>query len=339
MKIINQIINTTHDVKWLVDGFKKESISVNNDYQRRFVWTDKDKVKLIETILLGYSVPEIYLHKRSTNPESGETNYEIVDGQQRITSIFKFLNGEFSLNGTDLDSRFRGKLFSELTNDEKSSIWNYPFSIRVIDEEVSQENINQLFLRLNATDKSLNPQELRNASFNGEFLKLAEIIADDIFWSKIYEDKESIRRMQDVQFISEILTYFRYGIIANSQANINKAYDTYNDKYDEADEDREKFIKIIRFLEQLAFKSTSFSNQMKKNVHLYSMIVISDYILDYPEQVGDFGQKLISFYEEYADGNGKNPFVEEYRENSQDATGSKTKRVKRNTMLKKYITQ
>lgn len=337
MKIINQINNTTHDVKWLVDGFKKESISVNNDYQRRFVWTDKDKIKLIETILLGYSVPEIYLHKRSTNPEDGETNYEIVDGQQRITSIFNFLNAGFSLNSSDVDARFRGKFFNELLQDERSSIWNYPFSIRVIAEEVTQDNIKQLFLRLNATDKSLNPQELRNASFNGEFLNLAEKIAEDPFWNIIYENKDSIRRMQDVQFISEILTYFRYGIISNSQANINKAYDMYNDEYIEAEEDREKFIKIIRFVEKLLSQSPSFLNNLKRNVHLYSIIVISDYILDYPNQVDNFGKKLISFYEEYADINSKNPFVEEYRENTQDATGSKTKRVKRNTMLKKYI--
>lgn len=339
MKLIHQISNATYDVKWLVDGFKKEIITVNNDYQRRFVWTDKDQINLIETILLGYSIPEIYIHKKSTNPESGDTTYEIVDGQQRITSLFRYINGEFALNKSDMAIKFKNKAFKDLDNEDKGAVWKYPFSVRVIEEEVTEEDIRQLFLRLNATDKSLNPQELRNASFTGEFLTLAENIAEEDFWNSIYPNKESIRRMQDIQFVSEILIYFRNGIISNSQENINRAYDTYNLHYDEALDDKRRFLEIIELLNDIISDSSELLSIMKRSVHLYSIIVVADYALDDEKTLIQFKKRIIKFFKEYLDE--KNPstnkLIQDYRENSQEGTGSKVRRMNRYKALKTYI--
>lgn len=336
MKIISKVNNTTHDIKWIVDCFKNDTLTINNNYQRRFVWGDMDKIKLIETILLGYSIPEIYLHKKETDPNTGDSIYEIVDGQQRITSISSYINDEFNLSIREIDDRFRNKKFSQLKDLEKADIWKYPFSIRIIDESVEDDDIKQLFLRLNATDKSLNPQELRNATFDGKFLETADNISKDDFWNLIYKDKDSIRRMQDIKFISEILVYFRFGIVANSQENINKAYDFFNSNYEEQEQDFERFKELMQMLKELSKMSKSFLEAMQKNSHLYSMFVIGDFILDsdIPKEI--LMKRLVSFFENYQN-DVSDELIDEYRKNSQDATGSKSRRVTRNNILKKYI--
>ncbi|MGE7848186.1 DUF262 domain-containing protein [Bacillus cereus] len=336
MKIISKINNTTQDVKWIVDRFKNDTLTVNNNYQRRFVWGDIDKIKLIETMLLGYSIPEIYLHKKETDPNTGNSIYEIVDGQQRITSISSYINDEFDLSAREIDARFRNKKFSELENEEKSDIWKYSFSVRIIDESVSEDDIRQLFLRLNATDKSLNPQELRNATFDGKFLETADRISLNEFWNLIYTDKNSIRRMQDLRFISEILVYFRFGIVASSQENINKAYDLFNKVYEEQEKDFERFEELMQMLEELRNRSSLFAEAMQRNAHLYSMFVIGDFILDSDAPKEKLMTRLLAFFEDYQN-NVSDDLIDEYRKNSQDATGSKTRRIKRNNVLKKYI--
>lgn len=82
------------------------------------------------------------------------------------------------------------------------------------------DEIAKLFLRLNRTNTTLNPQELRNAEFNGEFLRLAEEIAQNEFWDnyKIFTQSD-IRRMQDIQFISTLLIFLRMGIEQDNTQN------------------------------------------------------------------------------------------------------------------------
>jgi len=82
--------------------------------------------------------------------------------------------GKFKLKTAYLDKRessYSNISFDELGNEERKIIWRYPFSMRVIKQEVERNRIVEMFLRLNSTDKSLNPQELRNAEFDGLFLK------------------------------------------------------------------------------------------------------------------------------------------------------------------------
>ena len=83
--------------KFLYDGQKSQEIVVDNSFQRKYVWTLKHQIKLIETILMGFPIPEIYLWQRNTNPETGETQFAIVDGQQRLGALTDFINNDFKL--------------------------------------------------------------------------------------------------------------------------------------------------------------------------------------------------------------------------------------------------
>lgn len=210
---VEEIIFERKPIKWLYDQLRTEHLFIDNTFQRKFVWTEKNQVQLIESILTGYPIPEIYVWERDTKPQTGETKYSVIDGQQRLTAIFNFLNDSFSLKTSlieNKDAEYKDKLFSELTDDSKSSFWKYPFAVRIVRVTVSREGIVEMFLRLNKTSLSLNPQELRNAEFQGKFLKLSQELSGNDFWIqyKIF-NQHNVRRMLDIQFVSSILIFFR----------------------------------------------------------------------------------------------------------------------------------
>ncbi len=348
MRIIEKMQNEIKTSKWLIDSKKDGTLIVDNSFQRNYVWSKKDQIKLIETILLGYSIPEIYLYNVSVDPNSGDMITSIIDGQQRIGSIFDYINNEFKLLDRYLsnqDAPFANKCFKDLSIDEKKIIWSYPFNSRVINTEIERKYIVELFLRLNATDKTLNPQELRNAEFNGEFIKQAEEISDLDFWKYIFAASKT-RRMVDIEFISQILVYFRFGIEGElSQEAINKAYDMFNEKYDKKQEDYDRFVEIISVLQ--SYLETPVLNQlMKKVTHLYTLIIVIDYFLKKsPEYVkpDDLKLKLVRFSNVVLnnDTEGLNEselsLVSEYMQLSLEGTKRKTNRMRRVNILKNFL--
>lgn len=347
MRAIDLIKVETKDIKWLTDNLKTGVITVDNSYQRKYIWQLKDQIALIETILLGYPIPEIYLWANDTNPETGDTKYSIVDGQQRLTTIQRFLNDEFKLNksGIDnVDADYQGKYFSELSADHKREFWRYHFSSRFINEAIPREEIALLFLRLNRTSTTLNPQELRNAEFNGAFLQLAGELAQLPFWST-YDvfTKSDIRRMQDIQFISTLLVFLRMGIDQdNSQRSLNKAYDQYNENYPEAESDKVIFENILGVVQALVLDKEIFRSILRKKGHLYFIFILSYFVLQMQQsrkiKLNVVGTKLEMFFTIYErnDPNHSEDLIEEYRDLSQEGSKKSHNRQRRFEILKQY---
>jgi hypothetical protein len=263
----------------LIVKFQKGDIFVDNTYQRRSVL--RNKIRLIETILRGYPIPEIYLWAGKANPRTGLTKLSVVDGQQRLTAIRDYIAGDFALDKKALDPQpsdasYKDKQFNELTTKDKQAIWSYNLTVRTIPEEIDMEGIVTIFSRLNETDKSLNPQELRNAQFNGLFIQTVEVLADLPFWEKhkIF-NAAAIRRMGDIQFVSSLLMFLRSGIEEEvDQKSINKMYDTYNDAYPDQQKDTRTAKAIIKIIGQVFAESEEVAKFFKSPVHLYSLFIV-----------------------------------------------------------------
>jgi len=85
-------------IKDITSMFSEGSLVVDETYQRRSVWSEKDKIRLVETILLNLIIPVLFFWKAETDPETGASITHIVDGQQRIKAICSYVNNEFKLN-------------------------------------------------------------------------------------------------------------------------------------------------------------------------------------------------------------------------------------------------
>ena len=350
--LIELIDNKTYNVKWFYDHFKDGLLEIDDSFQRKFVWIEKHQIKLIETMLIGYPIPEVYIWVKETHPDTGDTKYSVVDGQQRLSSVKKFIDGDFKLSSKGLDNNDRdysNKYFYELTKEQKSKIWKFPFSVRIIRNQVEREQIVRMFLRLNETSMTLNPQELRNAEFSGEFIQVSTEIADHPFWER-YDlfNSYNLRRMLDIQFMSSILMFFRMGIEGETtQTSINKLYDLYNDEYEEKKEDKELFYHLIDFADQIAEGHEPTKKLISRKTHLYSLFTV---LYAIHEQYGELQDSHIVNYRKLAENyyeedeiieknysTDEVQLIQEYKELVQQGTRSKSSRQRRFDILKSII--
>ena len=145
-------------------------LTIQPEYQRNYLYAEnegKKEVAVIDSILKGYPLGLIYFN-RNANYQKPETEYEILDGQQRITSIGRFVTGKFAIK----DKFGMEQYFTGLTEEEKEKILNYRLLIYVC--EGTEREIKEWFETINIAGVPLNRQELLNATYSGPFVTLAK---------------------------------------------------------------------------------------------------------------------------------------------------------------------
>ena len=228
MSQTDNFLHTTHrTVSWFKKAWSNEELVLSAPFQRNPVWTDIQKAYLIDTILHGLPIPELYM--QDSGNEEGDEQHVVVDGQQRIRAVLDFLTGKFSLEGDDITQRWSGLTFEGLDPDDKKIIFNYKFVVRVL-PSMDDESLRKIFTRLNRNVVSLNPQELRNATYWGPFIKTIQYMADDQpFWadSGLFSANDH-RRMLDHEFISELAVAFLHGP-QNKKDKLEQTYQQMRD--------------------------------------------------------------------------------------------------------------
>ena len=138
-------------------------LTIQPEYQRNYIYADgKKDVAVIESILKGYPLGLIYFNKVSDN------KYEVLDGQQRITSIGRFVTDKFAIK----DGNGMEQYFSGLAEDKKNIILDTKLLIYECEGEESE--IKEWFRTINIAGVPLNNQELLNAIYSGPFITLAK---------------------------------------------------------------------------------------------------------------------------------------------------------------------
>ncbi|MCR5881542.1 DUF262 domain-containing protein [Rhizobacter sp. J219] len=206
-----------------------EDVNLRPEYQRRLRWTTQQKSLLIESLLLNVPVPPVFFY------ENDLARYEVMDGQQRLSSIKEFLNNEYSLRGLQIIPTLNGKNYARLPTKVKRSLDRASISAIVLLQEsqgkLKRPNSNRVyelrrfvFERLNTGGKRLTAQEIRNAVYGGEFNNLIVTLSRNATFTRIwgippyvendygdyYEDEERqknslYRTMGDCQLV---LRYF-----------------------------------------------------------------------------------------------------------------------------------
>lgn len=341
----------TQTVRWIKTHWDAGQLHVDDSFQRRFVWQERHSARLIETILLGYAVPEIFVWEGSTDPVSGDTTWSIVDGQQRIRSLVSFINGEFALLANYLSEEGKvrglsGKTFDELEEIDRKAIWGYRLRINIIGNEVEKDEIKRMFLRLNSTNMTLNPQELRRARFDGEFLQAAEAIANDPVWrqegKELFTESET-RRMRDVQFVTGILIFLRRGLNEDlGQSNINKIYDAYNAQYAESEVDKSEVVRLAKAALQVAGDQPDAIKLLQAKVHLYTLMIaitrLGDSVEDaHKQRYAEFVSAYLAAGDDVAPSNDVEAVASEYRQLSKEGVQKRLNRSRRVALLSRWL--
>jgi len=192
-----------YSVRELKTDFEDKLLILAPDFQREFVWKLKQKSELIESILMGIPLPMIYFFE-------GENGViQVVDGKQRLTSLFEFLDNKYPLSHSlSILPHLRGKRFKDLTAAERAKIARYQFVTQTIIPPTPDKIKFDIFERVNRKGTTLNNQEMRNALYQGKATNLLEKLAKDDFFKKATGNAVSPTRMKDRYMILRFIAFY-----------------------------------------------------------------------------------------------------------------------------------
>lgn len=214
------------------------TMNLNPEYQRRRVWSNEQKSRLIESFIMNIPVPPVFLYEISFS------KYEVMDGLQRLSTLFDFYNGNFQLEGLEIWSELNGRNIHNLPENIKRGIDRRYISTVVILNETAKNKEEEQFLkkfvfeRLNTGGTKLTPQETRNALFDGPMNKLCISIAyENEIFKNIFEipnlpearlENSLYKRMEDVELV---LRFFAYRQLSSYKVSkISEILDNYLEK-------------------------------------------------------------------------------------------------------------
>ena len=257
---------------------KQNQLELRPDFQRKEVWSKPAQIALIDTILRNIPIPKIYV--QSILGDDIEKMYRIVvDGQQRLNAILRFLNDKLRLRVPYVAEQFDRCCFNDLPVDIRKKFLTYQLDFNDL-VNPTEDEVRDLYARVNKYTVQLNKQELRRADFPGEFLSLAEELADMEFFAeaKLFSTGQT-RRMLDVEFTEELLCLQLEG-----EQDKKETIDDFCERYaifaDGAESVRKNFESVLNdltviFQDEISLAGTRF----KQKADFYSLFAcVWDYI-------------------------------------------------------------
>lgn len=225
-----QVTPTGFTVAQYCDQLHSGQIMVNREYQRsESVWPPAARSYLIDTILNGFPIPKFSLYQK-TDLRSRKTVYEIVDGQQRSKAIHDFFSNRLRISGP---SEYNGMRYSDLDEPEQQKFVSYQISVDLFSAS-NDEEIRQVFRRINSYTVPLNSEEQRHATHQGEF-KWFVVSATETYSSFLKEigvfTEKNLSRMLDAKLVTELAHAVQHGIVTSQKKILDKFYETNDPEY------------------------------------------------------------------------------------------------------------
>jgi len=267
-------------IKSLIEMIEGGNLDLSPSYQREFIWSLKDQKELIKTIQKVYPLPNLFINEL----ENG--SFEMVDGQQRSRSIYRYYKDEIKFTKKD-----------SLGTLDKSVFLNYELPV-VFLSNASQEEIREFYVLINKKGKFLNVPEVQRSEFREtNFLKLAEkLTADQKFINLDLFSNTSSIRLNDRDFVQELLGYLLMGY-KDFENKENIGYEGVRDKKkyidseifpeDISDEESKKLeTDFIRVLDKIilldSYKPVNSTRYRQRNdfYTLFNFLNKHDYLSD-----------------------------------------------------------
>ncbi len=187
--------------------YDRGNICLDPDFQRNEVWSTRQKSELIESVVMGIPLPLIYL------AETMEGKLVIVDGRQRLTTFFRYLDNEFAINGLKIMTELNSCRFRDLENDVNKSkyaaeIEDFQLVIQIIKYPTPDRVRFDIFDRVNRGGTPLNNQEMRNALYQGPATRLLNELAESEEFKAATGHSVSPLHMKDKYIILRALSFY-----------------------------------------------------------------------------------------------------------------------------------
>lgn len=344
--------STSITISNFYEQYQLKKYTFDPPYQRDMnVWDETQKSFLIDTIFKNFPIPPIFLEQK-IDPDTGITNYDVIDGKQRLTAIIGFINNEIPLPkefGNDIygDIRLNGLYFKNIKEIAKidedikslvSAFWAYSLSIEYI-ENPDIKIVDSIFDRLNREGTRLNAQELRKAQYYDTLLYNDIISFRNDEYIKNMTKRLNKNRMEDVGFITELYIMTVENSIFDGNENvIDDVFANLDQKYNEeiSEKGKLKFNRIKNILENWNIDYKLYS--IEGVSHLYALWYLAMYVYDKHLDREWIKEKMVLFYVDLRSEK-KIEQTSIYQQSMQSASRSKSARKKRINAILTYLGQ
>jgi uncharacterized protein with ParB-like and HNH nuclease domain len=228
-------------ISTIIDHLTSEHIYIP-EFQRRYVWTDTQASKLIESLIIQCPIPVIYLS------QDKDERFAVIDGNQRLRSLRRYINNEFNLKGLTAYPELEGFRYFELDSRFQRHIVNRTLRCIVIMKDTHPQVKFDVFERLNSGAVQLQPQELRHGLYHGELMQMVSKLARDQKWSRFFALKSN-KRMKLEEYIIRFLALSQE--LTQYEKPLSAFLNRFAEKYRRPD-DPTKASFELRFLELVA---------------------------------------------------------------------------------------
>jgi uncharacterized protein with ParB-like and HNH nuclease domain len=359
MKVLLESVPSTNvKIIELYNKIESGGLIINPDFQRKLVWKKQHKFHFIDTILMNFPFPEVYVASAEMDVENITASEIVVDGQQRLSTIVDYIKAR-----GDFKTQNRVKKFEGLTTNEKKIFLNYFVSVRDL-KSLDSEIVKEIFMRINNTEYSLNTIEKLNAQYgDSEFVVFCKqmvdaefkpkdtdtdsILSDDfrdkakaiLSKTKVFNDND-VKRMSNLQYMMTLVST----LIESEYFNRNVRVQSYIEKYNVSFEQKSAIETLLSnafdVILALEFESQSYWNN-KSN--FFSLVIeltkFDTTLVDVPKlklKLEELEVKSKKYFANIVDEN-INSMEVRYFEFAKEAVNEKSARIHRaeiiNTMI------
>ncbi len=216
---------TNPTVATIFQDIESRKLILAPDFQRRFVWTHEHQEDFIETIIKGYPFPEIYVCQGEIDTRKLKTTQYVIDGQQRLTTIKNYIDGVSHKEFKKIPN------FDDLNEEDRALFLSYQIVVRDIGQ-VAENDIKEIFRRINLTKFKLEDIEIHNAIYDGHFIRTSKEVLENIDLTQfnIFSDSE-FSRMADVHFILLVMSTLENRGYFPLDKEVEQYIAKFNDEY------------------------------------------------------------------------------------------------------------
>lgn len=308
----------TWTCKQIVKMIDKETISFKNVVQRSFVWERHRMSELIWSIIMGYPIPPVYAERGSKDSDKIKV-YDVMDGQQRNTSIYKFIKDEFALtelkpipyldeNGNECTIDISGKKFSELEEELQDIINDATITVKYFDN-LEQHQKAEMFRRLNnGKPLSTKSRTLASAKNIGSLLA----IGSHKLFKEMLTEKALANKNQAV-IVTKAWT-----MLNREVENISFASKDFNPMIEEIEiskEEKQELVNVFTYIvdvheELIGNHEKDVARKLYTETHLVSLIPFVKETMDRGINEAIFGEWLINFFKTENDSDSYTRYME-----------------------------
>ncbi|MBO0438193.1 DUF262 domain-containing protein, partial [Vagococcus fluvialis] len=325
---------------------RNQELFISPKYQRKAVWNEQAKSYLIDTIVRGLPIPQVFVRQK-IDTQLSMTTREVIDGQQRLRAIIGFYKNEFAIMKKH-NKEFGGLYYSDLEEDEKLAFLDYQIPVELI-KSPDDNVIYDMFMRVNTNSIVLNKQELRNAKYWGDLKVLAYNLSSK--WRPLLKEynivkEKDIIRMYDVEFLSRLLRVVIEGVKNDTPAALDKFYENY-ETLENIEEVEQKFNYAFNQIDVLFSNNTFYTKTFNKPNYIFTLFsfLIEDHykILNFERtyENGSYDHEQLSLklgeLESLLISNSEDKLVSEFLELHSVRTTGEKERTRRINMFTDYI--